>query len=566
MVTEPVPAFEALLEHLKLSRGFDFTGYKRSSLDAPRRPADADVGDRRLRRVRRLPRGPPGRVRALFNTILINVTGFFRDREAWEDLGERSVAALVASKSPTPPSGSGAPAAPRARRPTPWPSAGRGARARGVPRPREDLRHRRRRGRPGPGPARPATPTEEVAGRSRRSCCERYFEPSGDRFVFRKDLRRSVIFGRNDLVQDAPISRIDLLMCRNTLMYFNAETQARILGRFHFALSDAGVLFLGKAEMLLSHGALFLPIDLKRRAVPQGAADDPRRAAPVFADAAAGGRPGRDDRPGRAARRGLRLAAPARPDRRRRRRRWSPWPTSRPRALFGLSAARHRPAVPGPRGLLPPGRAAPPHRAGPGRTPHRAHQRRRARPRRRGDAPRRRRSARWRATADSCSAVSIAFVDVTALPPAPATSSSAPTAQLETAYEELQSTNEELETTNEELQSTVEELETTNEELQSTNEELETMNEELQSTNDELADDQRGAAASARGELDQANGFLETILTSLRAGVVVLDPELQVQVWNRPGRRTSGGCAPRRPSASTSSTWTSACPPTACDL
>ena len=58
--------------------------------------------------------------------------------------------------------------------------------------------------------------------------------------------------------------------------------------------------------------------------------------------------------------------------------------------------------------------------------------------------------------------------------------------QLETAYEELQSTVEELETTNEELHSTNEELETTNEELQSTNEELETMNEELQSTNEEL--------------------------------------------------------------------------------
>ena len=45
--------------------------------------------------------------------------------------------------------------------------------------------------------------------------------------TFRKDLRRTVIFGRNDLVQDAPISRIDLLICRNTLMYFNAETQTR---------------------------------------------------------------------------------------------------------------------------------------------------------------------------------------------------------------------------------------------------------------------------------------------------------------------------------------------------
>ena len=68
--------------------------------------------------------------------------------------------------------------------------------------------------------------------------CSSATSSSGDqRYAFRKDLRRTVIFGRNDLVQDAPISRIDLLMCRNTLMYFNAETQARILGRFHFALN-----------------------------------------------------------------------------------------------------------------------------------------------------------------------------------------------------------------------------------------------------------------------------------------------------------------------------------------
>ena len=63
-----------------------------------------------------------------------------------------------------------------------------------------------------------------------------YFERQDTQYVFRKDLRRSVIFGRNDLVQDAPISRIDLLACRNTLMYFNAETQAQVLNRMHFAL------------------------------------------------------------------------------------------------------------------------------------------------------------------------------------------------------------------------------------------------------------------------------------------------------------------------------------------
>jgi two-component system CheB/CheR fusion protein len=116
---------------------------------------------------------------------------------------------------------------------------------------------------------------------------------------------------------------------------------------------------------------------------------------------------------------------------------------------------------------------------------------------------------------------------------------------LETAYEELQSTNEELETTNEELQSSIEELETTNEELQSTNEELETTNEELQSTNEEL-ETMNEELQSTNEELEtindelrqrtldlnEVNSFLESILVSLEAGVVVLDEELRIRAWN----------------------------------
>jgi two-component system CheB/CheR fusion protein len=103
--------------------------------------------------------------------------------------------------------------------------------------------------------------------------------------------------------------------------------------------------------------------------------------------------------------------------------------------------------------------------------------------------------------------------------------------QLETAYEELQSTVEELETTNEELHSTNEELETTNEELQSANEELETTNEELQSANDELEamNDEHTRRA---GELDRVNMFLEGILSNLGVGVIVVDGEANVELWN----------------------------------
>ena len=103
---------------------------------------------------------------------------------------------------------------------------------------------------------------------------------------------------------------------------------------------------------------------------------------------------------------------------------------------------------------------------------------------------------------------------------------------LETAFEELPSTNEELETANEELQTAIEELETTNEELQSTNEELETLNEEMQTPNEELqtvnAELQRRSA-----DLNDANAYLSSVLTSLRAAVVVVDRDMLVQLWNR---------------------------------
>ena len=83
---------------------------------------------------------------------------------------------------------------------------------------------------------------------------------------------------------------------------------------------------------------------------------------------------------------------------------------------------------------------------------------------------------------------------------------------------EVKRNREDLDTAHEELQSTNEELETTNEELQSGNEELETMNEEMQ---------------VRTAELDEARTFLEGVLSSVAAGVVVLDSELQVRSWNK---------------------------------
>ena len=77
---------------------------------------------------------------------------------------------------------------------------------------------------------------------------------------------------RRDLVQDPPISRIDLVTCRNTLMYFTAEVRAKVLANFQFALNPGGHLFLGKSEALVTRTQLFEVVDLAAARRAQGGA------------------------------------------------------------------------------------------------------------------------------------------------------------------------------------------------------------------------------------------------------------------------------------------------------
>src|SRR5690348_8007402 len=255
---------DVLLDFVKRTRGFDFTGYKRSTIERRVAKRMGELGLETYEAYIDHLELHPEEFAALFNTILINVTGFFRDPQTWEHLAAEIVPGLVALRPPDAPirvwcagvaSGEEAYTVAMVFANT----LGEAAFLERVKIYATDVddealdtaRH-------GTYPARLV---EDVP----REALERFFERSDQRYTFRRDLRRAVIFGRNDLVQDAPISRIDLLVCRNTLMYFNAETQARILTRFHFALAPGGVLFLGKAEMLLSHTNLFSPADLKRR-------------------------------------------------------------------------------------------------------------------------------------------------------------------------------------------------------------------------------------------------------------------------------------------------------------
>lgn len=77
-----------------------------------------------------------------------------------------------------------------------------------------------------------------------------YFTRVGDQVRIRPELRKSVIFARHNMISDAPFTKVDLVSCRNTLIYFESDLQERVLKRFQYALGTNGVLFLGSSESL----------------------------------------------------------------------------------------------------------------------------------------------------------------------------------------------------------------------------------------------------------------------------------------------------------------------------
>jgi two-component system CheB/CheR fusion protein len=519
---------DILLEYLQRTRGFDFTGYKRSTLERRIRKRMAEVHCESYVDYLDFLEVQPDEFSLLFNTILINVTGFFRDGPTWDYLASDALPALIESI------GDGDPirvwCAGCASGEETYTIAILLAEALGeqgyvervkiyatdVDEQALDI-------------ARHAVYSVKDVEAIPREVLERYFERTDGRYVFRKDLRRAVIFGRNDLVQDAPISRIDLLTCRNTLMYFNAETQERILGRFNFALNDRGLLVLGKSEMLITHSDLFAPVSLKRRVFRKVARQQPLRdrllavaqqrhpAEPP--ERATALRDGALDA-GLTAQIAVDAAGTLVMANRRARElfRLGPGDIGRPlkdlelsyrpvelRSHIDAALEQRRAVVVDATGVAV--------AVGDIR-----------------DLEVHVRPVRVGGDEEALLGATVIFADLTQqrrLREELETSKR----ELETAYEELQSTIEELETTNEELQSTNEELETTNEELQSTNEELETMNEELHSTNEELAT-MNDELRLRTGEINEVNTFLEAILTALRVGVVVVDKDQLVQVWN----------------------------------
>ena len=88
----------------------------------------------------------------------------------------------------------------------------------------------------------------------------RFLRKTGDRYVVRNELRKLVLFAAQNVLSDPPFSRLDLIACRNLLIYLEPGLQQRVLELFHYALNPGGYLFLGKSENLGACASLFEPI------------------------------------------------------------------------------------------------------------------------------------------------------------------------------------------------------------------------------------------------------------------------------------------------------------------
>lgn len=389
----------------------------------------------------------------------------------------------------------------------------------------------------------PATIARDISPERLR----RFFVPEEGSYRIASELREICLFSSHNLLRDAPFSKLDLITCRNLLIYLTSELQNRLIPLFHYALNDSGFLFLGTSENVTRHARLFSTVDkahrifrrrplLERRLpeFPLTAPDSTRhRLAPTE-------RPSARQEPLRA------LAERQLLDR------YAPpyvvingegdlvYGSGRTGKYLELapgaprmdvySMARH--------GLRPELRTAVQKAVATGNV---VTQRNIAVGTNGDRQPIDLFVHPLRTTGAAELLLMVIFQDVgaikgvAALEPVQETAEELKNAglhqleiELRTTKERLQTTTEELESSNEELKSGNEELSSMNEELQSANEELETSKEELQSINEELQT--VNAELNARvEELSRANSDIANLLESTQIATVFLDRNLAIK-------------------------------------
>jgi two-component system, chemotaxis family, CheB/CheR fusion protein len=539
---------------LRSHTGHDFSQYKQNTVSrrVERRMAVHQIEqvDQYLRSLQET----PDEVDSLFRDLLIGVTNFFRDKEAFDAL-EQALALALASK----------PADSPLRIWTTGCSTGEEAYSLAILL-REQMDALKKTfkvqvfatdidaraidtARAGVYPASIATDvsSERLA---------RFFSAEDGGYRIHKNIRDLLVFSEHDVIKDPPFSKLDLISCRNLLIYMGPELQRKLIPLFHYALNPNGLLLLGSSETVGDFVELFAPVD--RKAKLYESRGDPRalrqpsfaRFSPRLSEGVGGGGHARSS--GRAGGTPLRELAER---------------ALLSRAPVGALVNEHGDILylHGQTGkfLEPsPGEAmlniVKMARQGLRQELTRALQQAMARNelvscpnvrvKTNGDYTAINLTVQpllaEAALAGPATLFLVAFEELASVEgphssPNEGSPATEPTSdaerqivrlmhELRTKDEHLLSTQEQMQTSNEELRSSNEELQSTNEELQSTNEELETSKEELQSVNEELATVNSELQAKV-SDLSRVNNDMNNLLAGTGVGTVFVDHQLCIQ-------------------------------------
>jgi len=278
-VVEPA-TLQSILSVLDDKYDYDFADYKRPTLlrRTQRRMSLRNVDE--FESYAKLVREDESEAAALFRDLMINVSSFFRDAPAWDELEREVIDPLVAGSE----NGS------EIRVWSAGCATGEEAYTIGMLL-LEKIEQSGKRIRPqifatdvsdSLEVARAGVYPETIAEQISADRLNRFFIKRDTNYEVKKHLRDTIVFARHNVIRDPPFSRMDLIICRNLLIYIEPDTQRKILGMFHFALRDAGSLFLGSAETIGMHGEYFEPISSpwrifrSRRIAHAGQFDFPR--------------------------------------------------------------------------------------------------------------------------------------------------------------------------------------------------------------------------------------------------------------------------------------------------
>lgn len=254
----PTNHFEALLALLRHHSGIDFGNYKTATLLRRIHRRAGLCNTPNLADYLHLVRERPKERETLLNDLLITVTRFKRDPEAWTDLAEHVIKPLVREQTANTPIRAWVPGC----------ASGEEAYTLAILIAEESERQDKTFvcdifatdvSEPALSVARagvyPRSALLDLSPSERK-----YFVLEGDQARISPKLREPIIFARHNVIQDPPFSQLDLVVCRNVFIYFKPEVQKRVARLFHFALRDGGTLFLGSAEGIEGLDHLFQPV------------------------------------------------------------------------------------------------------------------------------------------------------------------------------------------------------------------------------------------------------------------------------------------------------------------